>query len=552
METTQYITLHSQDGRPSLDPGFLRFGIDSNLRHVSHVEWLTMEVEPPPSEDRVVILEGNSRLHFSEGLDHFCAKLPLGEYTEADLLSALAAAMACASCVTGTGPSSLSRRPHNTYACRKQSGRVVISAVGVGGSSSNPGSPTLVRPFAVHVFDNVVKVRGLRPLNSMEAHVSFWWPGAAEPMAKGSVIEVCRPGQQPFVAQVLYAAGTAIMIRAFHALMPSVDVVEHDEWRIRPLGTTANMKSGLPRLLGLGMVDLVSWKPLRVVQSCLLPPPQEQQQQQQQQHRMLVGLQSPHGLMAGDRVQLDGYGESFLNGKEARVVASDVSDHHVEVAVDTCVVGQVPSGQALRFMVPCVAAEVDVVVDRVADVTMEGPVLLVHVEVRCDEPIVAVALRKDEWYPVRMLPPVPSVDWAASDAVHCRWGGGTSLVFSLQFRNAVGPETVVTRDAVVGPFKMALFHQRHVLLMRLRLGQHEGCGVVSLQPNNRRVFGRAQMRQGGFLTSAESACVGSCWFQPPLERVPYLEVAFLTYEGEVLPPGVLGAYSLLLKCQTAS
>lgn len=68
-----------------------------------------------------------------------------------------------------------------------------------------------------------------------------------------------------------------------------------------------------------------------------------------------MGLQGPHGLVAGNRVQLEGFGESFLNGKAASVVGG-LSDQYVEMVVDTSGVGQLPPGQTLRFVAPGVRA----------------------------------------------------------------------------------------------------------------------------------------------------------------------------------------------------
>ncbi len=264
MEATQYITLHSQDGQLTREPGFLRFGMDTNLRDVSCVEWLTMEAEPSHS-DAIVISNANSHLHFSEGLDLFCAKLPCGEYTEGSLLLALEAAMACARPVATT---TVAPSPTNVYSFHNQSGRLVVTARGS-------------KPFALHVFQDTVKILSLRPLNPLEAHVTFWSP-VPEPMAKGTAIEIARPGCHPFVAQVLYTVGTAMIIRCFHPHMPGHEVTADHRWIIRSMGGD----TGLPRLLGLGVTDLTSWTPLKLVQSSNVMMPGQ---------RLIVGVQSPHG-----------------------------------------------------------------------------------------------------------------------------------------------------------------------------------------------------------------------------------------------------------------
>jgi hypothetical protein len=545
----QHLTLNSQDGQPTNDPGFLRFDIDSSLCNVSSVEWLTMEVHPtsPTDADAVVVTPTNRHLHFSEDLDHFCATLPCGEYTEVHLLAAVEAAMACATpVVAGVAGAA----PQNTYRVRRHGTRVGVSTRGS-------------RPFALHVFHERLPIRSLRPLNSVDAHVTFWWR-EPEPVAKGAIVEIARPGGHPFRAHVLYTVGTAMMIRAFHPCLPDRDVPEDSQWTLCPIGGD----SGLPRLLGLGPKDLASWTPLSVAYASPVTGP----------NRMLVAVEQPHGLVEGDRLLLSGFEGSALNGKLA-AVERKVSEYHVEIAVDAIASGLLCPGQTVRFLVSSKGLEVCAAAKKVVLVAAGGSTFVFKVTLDTPSPSDSdwSSLHQDQWYPVQMLPPVPSPDWAHC-VVHCRremgvrCGSGLAntnatdrdvhdhhvsdnprcVLFSLHFRNKAGPEASVACNAVVAPCRTGLFHERHVLLMRLRLGMQEATGIVSLRPNNKHVFGRAQVRRDGFLSSTDHAVVGQCGFHPPLERVPFVEVAFLTHDGQVLPPGVVGPYSLLLRCRTTA
>jgi hypothetical protein len=53
----------------------------------------------------------------------------------------------------------------------------------------------------------------------------------------------------------------------------------------------------------------------------------------------------------------------------------------------------------------------------------------------------------------------------------------------------------------------------------------------------------------GFLTSTDHSVVGVAVFSAPLERVPFVDVSFLTSQGKPIPAHLLGEFSLLLQIE---
>jgi len=363
-------------------------------------------------------------------------------------------------------------------------------------------------------------------------------------MAKGCIVEILRPGQSSLVATVMYAIHTTVVLRSVAPLAHNHDNVTMDAdnpWTMKPVGCE---NDDLARLLGLGTKDLASWTPLPIVQSSGLRP----------DHRMVVGLGRRHGLMVGDPVVLDGFvGGSLVNGVPVRVERS-LSPYYVELSVTEKKLVLHDQNRVLRFFVRELMHEVTVVIIHAATARAsaeeeEMAAFTTMVEVEAAPAFKeSLGMKRGEWYAVQMLPPIPSMEWVDGN-VHCMWKGGNLLVFSVAVRESVGPNTCLIPMSVVGPLKMALFDQEQVVFLRLRLGPREVFGVVSLLANNRHVFGRAQLRRGPMLSATDLSVVGHCAFHPPLERVPYIEVAFLNADGHPLPPTALGNFSLLLRCQ---
>eukprot|EP00952_Eustigmatos_sp_NYUAD-ZCMA_P006882 29434-Eustigmatos_ZCMA.PRE.1 len=83
--------------------------------------------------------------------------------------------------------------------------------------------------------------------------------------------------------------------------------------------------------------------------------------------------------------------------------------------------------------------------------------------------------------------------------------------------------------------------------MRLRMGRTEAYGMTVVKPNNLSIFGRAQLRKGGLLTSTDHSVVGVWQFYPPVARVPFIDIALLGDDGTTIDPSRTGNYSILLR-----
>lgn len=525
-----HITLDSQDGVPTHEPGVLRFPIDSMLRHVSDVEWLTFEVQ---ANHALTIDATSDKLFFSEELRFFTAVLPHGSYTTESLQSAIQAAMACATDrEDGQGP-------RNRYKVRMlaDSNRVCIAADGT-------------VAFSLHNFQQLVKIRSFRRMGNDEAQITFLCL-LSEPMARGSIVEICRPSTSPTTAQVLHAVGTTILVKRLEGRELDQDVVEEAEgWTLRPVCHTTL----LPELLGLGDRDLRSSLPITIVASS--SPLLGKGITAFQKTLMHVGVDSPHGCVEGDKVRLDGFeGCMFLNGQEV-AVQEVVSEQQLALQVDASGLAQIPKDRPFRLAVgdkPFTFHPASTAALHAAENEFFTKLVVDRKDLSTFQSLHETT--KGSWNPVRLLPPVPSAEWSKGPVqvkteTSSKFPG--ILLLKCQYHHASASGAFIKRSAVVGAKKMNVLHRKSVLLMRLRMGMSEAYGVTSLRQNNVATFGRAQVKDGGCLTAADHSLVGYARFDPPLERVPFLEISFMTPQGVVVTPNILGEYSILLRCVAAS
>lgn len=491
-----YLTLDSRDAVPSPCPGsgVLRFPLASPLRHVSKVEWLTFE----SSGAHTISLDGES-LFFSEELRSFEAVVPQGLYTLDTLRGAVEAAMACAVArQDGQGPS-------NRYEVRMlpDSSRVCIAARGR-------------EAFAVHAFRESLAVQRLQRLVQGDWQVVFF-SAVHEPMARGSIVELCRPSAAATTtAQVLHASGTTVVVRRLEGPEMVDTSMSGDDWTIRPLSHT----TVLPELLGLGGKDHSSSERLPIVACSGLD-------------KFHVGTRGPHGLLPGDAVLVDGV--EGLCGTEA-VVDTVVSEQQVSLRVSMA--GGVPCKLTLAFQ------------GRVFELTAVPRVVAtekdeVTVEVEAASKALMNYVEEEQWVDVKMLPPYPSVEWGCGRVMARKGKDGRGLMFRLRLPHpCVTAQSCLTRMAVVGVKSMV--REKRVLLVRLWMGLTEAYGVSS---NRLKVFGRAQVKGDGVLTSTDHSVVGVAEFRPCLERASFVEVSFLTPQGQAIPVNILGEYSMLLRIE---
>ena len=536
-----YLNLDSQDGVWEGATGTMRFPLPSALRNVYELEWLAFEVQP---DHALTITDNTNSLYFSEDLVFFKAVLPCGSYTPERLQGAVESAMACAQEAHGNHH----RGPQNTYFVRLlvDSSRLCISSDGR-------------MPFAIHNFHEHVPVTSLRPLGADKAHVEVSTV-ESHPLARGALVELLHPALGPIQAQILHAVGRTLLVQCvqvqvqvqvqgreqgreqgqgtFDACLEDQSPEPHNQkWSLRAVGHD----SVLGDLLGLGPRDLPSNCPIKVLHSSNALCDQ-----------VHLGLEAPHGCVEGDVVVLDGFGGSFLNGQEVSV-RKVVSDQQLVVDVDVARLGAVKQ-RHLRFMAK--NREFSIVVEKWEFWKCQDSAFYVKAAVAAMEPWHALkeSVGQSGWHPVKMLAPIPSKEWARAD-VHVQCDASAQGL--LRWKCALPPthgtevEAVIKRHAVVGAKKMNLLHKKSVLLMRIRVGAvREPRGVLSLTTNPLEVFGRAQVREGGFMTSQDHSLVGRTFFDPPLERVPFMDVSFCTAQGCPVHPNILGDFSLLLRCLT--
>lgn len=528
-----HITLDSQEGVPTPERGGLRFAIDSVLRNISSIEWLTFEVQ---ENHALTIDEGSNALYFSEDLRCFKATLPHGSYTCPSLHAAIETAMCCATDVVDPSNDG----PRNGYKVRllQDSSRLCISS---------DGSVA----FALHNFQDMLRIRSLRRLGPNDAQITVLHHDT-EPLARGSLLNMYRPGLPSVRVQVQHAVGHVVLVHWSDG--GAVDIsdinTEEEGWTMQAIaqGTT------LPELLGLGPKDLRSNLPIPVVHSS--SPLMGNTGTPVDKKTMHVGVAFPHGCVEGDYVSLDGFEGGFLNGQRVRV-DKVVSEQQMVVQVDARNLASFPRDQVLRFAIED-DKDYTCQVQHATVVQAQENTVMIHVNF--NEKLASTSSSQGKWRRAKMLPPVPCKEWVKGQVdVKETMKGGTSrkeetgaLTFRFAYRHTPSPEACIKRNAVVGMKKMNLLHNQSVLLMRLRVGMTEAYGITVLRSNNLRLFGRAQMKQSGFLASNDHSLVGKSSFHPPLERTSFLDVTFLTPQGTVVHPSVLGEYSLLLRIRASS
>ena len=533
MRTARYVTLDSQAGSPVGDrTDAVRFHLPSPLRGVASVRWLSFEVQ----QDHALSLRpGSNALYFSEGLAVYRAELPTGSYTKDTLQGAIEAAMACAAAIEGE-PVAV----QNTYAVSvlPDSARVCIASDGF-------------QPFALHTFRAAVRLQSLRLVvtDPAEAHATLLWP-EPEPMARGALVDIFCPRQAPVRAQVLHALGQMLHVRAlrgrpFEEGVSAAAAVGDAE--LRPV----SHDTALPELLGLGTRDLAS--DLAVPIASLSSPFSGGRQHPPHRRPMHVGLRRAHGCLPGDVVRLENLGPGLPSGKA--VVQRVISEQQLELGVDLSYLGD--GWEAVSLDGGGGGGGESWPVARSAIVGLGA------YELTCKLHFAEGFVQKDtcklppDWRPVSLRDPVPSAEWKAYP-VHARRGPAADVLL-LRLRippRAAARDALLRRSCVVAPRRMNLLHKKSVLLLRLFMeGRTEAGGVVVVAlpggPAPIQTFGRAQMRPSGFLTADGLALVGASRFDPPLERVAFLDAVFLTAQGVAMPPDALGDYSLLLEIVAA-
>ena len=433
-------------------------------------------------------LDTEERLYFSEDLRFFEAVVPRGCYTMDSLRVAVEGAMQSARCMhDGQGVA-------NSYEIKllPDSKRVCIA-----------GSGDV--PFVIHLFHESVDIPHLQRIGGGHWKATFLC-SEISPILRGNVVEFFHPSTTPTKAQVLHAMGNSVVIRR----LEGPEIFDGEKWTMRPWCRS----SLLSELLGLPAVDQISSMKVPVL-SC---------------HgfgQLMVSTKGLHGLGKGDRVILDGI--EGLMGSEARVTEVK-SEQQVTLLMENFL----PKG---KLTVSCRG--------EVVEVDGEPQIL----EVKGNEVVMRLDFlgKKlgDEWVSVKLLPPFPWEICTRAKAFAKQ--ANQSFVIKL-----VMPPPVVTLDAsltrmaVVG-VKTMIFDKR-VLLMRLWLALTEAFGVST---NRVSVFGRAQVKEGGFLTSADHSLVGTAEFHPPLEKVAFVDVGFSTSTSpdKPVPLHLLGEYSMLLRIQ---
>ena len=524
-----YVTLDSQDGECASD--FLRFPIDSEFRHVTEVEWLTFEI---PYNHALTIDSSSDTLFFTEELKFFKAQLPHGPYTCTSLCKALEAAMSCATNVLAPDGEGLVK---NRYTVRilEDSSRLSISSDG--GVA-----------FAIHTYKQMLKIRSLRRLGTDHTvQITAAHHLQSPPMVRGSVLQVFVPGKLPVMVQILHAVGDVLLVQcvdkidAFDRDVSS----EEDGWTVQAICR----ETALPELLGIGTTDLRSSQPIRVNSSS--SPLLGTASTSVTEKRMHLGLAYPHGCVEGDVVEMNGFEGAFLNGQMARVTTV-VSEQQLVVQVDTSRMGAFSKNQHLRLSVR--GKEYSLRVQESTLVAAEENAFCVRVTVDRGDAKSLLEMKANEATLARMLPPVPIRDWILGQVTVLTEISktGARLLLRCPYAHTSSPNASIKRNSVVGPKQMGFLHKKSVLFMRLRLGTKEAYGVVSLTSNNRHVFGRAQMKDGAFLASSDHSLIGNAKFDPPLERVRFLDIAFETPQGGLVHPNLLGDFSMLLRLSSAS
>lgn len=528
----QYVSLSSRDGISTPIPGVLRYEIDSALRNLTYVEWCSFETSQK-DDDGFTIDSTCNKLYFSEGMRFFKAILPCGSYTNDNITTALESALTCAIKVAGEANNTTdTHRPHNKYHVKVlESGRLCVSSNGT-------------VPFTVHIFKGVLNIQKLVRNGRWQAQIYFSCPEEdTEPISRGNMLEIFRPSKPPILVQVIHGTENILLVQ-FYTEEDFRDDVEFSGWTLSPVGNDTT----LPELLGLGEKDLNSTKSIQVVHSSSPFSSCPSDVAVNPKTTMHLGVASPHGCVEKDSITLDGFG-GFLNGQRADV-ARIISEQQLIVSIDTSrLVDFCPNGP-LRFSHRNKDYVIHVKTVMKAEISVnEVSVCMQITSSNCIERLAVDADKK--WISIRLFGPVPCVDWLQAGRQIGLKIDGNRVYLRCQFAHPSLHDACIKRNAVVGTKKVDR-SRNNVLLMRLAVGRTEARGVVALkQKNNLHAFGRAQMCQNGGLLDA-NALVGTSYFTPPLEKVEFMEVCFMTPQGRVVLPGILGEYSLLLRCMVSS
>ena len=516
--TEVLLNLDSRDSDLTPERGVSRFYIDGGLKNVRHIEWLAFET-PQYNPQSVVIDAQCDTLYFSEDLQPFKATLPHGAYTHQSLPNALESAMACA---TSTD---FGERPRNQYRAQvlPDSGRLAIRT-----TTRTTGG------FVVHTFQGLLKIHSFRWMNGgREAQLTVLHND--QPVGRGNIMDLFRPSLSPMRVQVLHALRNMLLVRIVGtATNHDVNVVV-EEWTLRPVATDTL----LPQMLGLGDYDMQSSRPMNVI-SCSNPFDSSLNVAIREK-RMHLGLSGPHGCVKGDVVTLDGFqgGGIFMNGQKAAIVEV-ISEQQLILQIDASSLGAFPPHQPLQCVFPPQHVPVNIAVGKVLRVEAHDNTVIVTFEKKESNEFT----QKGPWKPVRLLGPVPWRGWSEDNRIFFKAHGNEIMLRYAVHVDIHAGTSSMQRSAVVGLSKVNL-QRPSVLLMRLRLGRTEAGGVLTLKKNNMHVFGRVQRMFG------PESLVGKSTFDPPLEKVPYVEVCFLTSQGEVVFPHMVGDFSLLLRCMAS-
>lgn len=573
MPWTQYLSLSSRDANLVLIQSSrqrYRFVLDCALVSVDMVELITMELQ---QRTMTVSEDSGNVLFFSEDVDPdhgplitYRAVLPCGTYRQDTLWSSLEASMACAQPVFPVSPALYA--PLNQYTFRPLQ------------TDSHPHmvltSNGRVR-YQVHTCSDKLTVQSLE-LREDEGvlDIRFLSPHPY-PLARGAVVDLVHPLAPSVRSHVVRCSGPfavhvalpgASAPAAAPAAAPAKHFPDDDRWTLIPLSAGASIHP----LLGFPDSDVGGGTrvPIQSISSPLAGPGPVLAKDAH--HRTLVvATMEPHGCHVGDTVLFAGLFKHFLETRMARVVCV-LSEYHVSLEYDTAflvdgpghlevvVSGEAETGadtQVLRIQehtlkkigdnvlwVACVCQDGDRATGNVGDWVSILPRSSFHV---CPELLVA---------PCRLVE--MSVDGASFTLEF----GYSQLHQPPQTSSSVGAHLVrVAGDGVpttyVGTKKMDCLRNRRVVHMRLWMGASECTGVVvckNQRSHDVGTFARAQLKPCGpdqqtlFLTRADDSAIGwSVLAHAPIQKVAYLDMEFLSEEGEVLDKSQIGDWSLLLR-----
>ncbi len=538
-----------------------RFLLDTPVAAVEMVELVTLELQPRT----LSIGKDGNVLYFSEEVENgtlttFRAVLPCGTYQHETLWPALEASMRCAQPVYPIEAAAGS--PLNTYAFRPLHGgnRHRLALVSDGRV-----------PYNLHTCRTKLAVQGVA-LDEATGHlaVHFLSPHPY-PLARGAVVDMYHPQVSAVRSRVLGAPEPyGVLVEAMPNLVRRQYLPDDDLWTIVPLSARASIHP----MLGFDDQDLASGTKVRL-QS--LSSPLAATGPTPHQRPLVLATLDPHGCSAGDVVMLINLPGTFL--EEAAVTVVDVpSEHHLNAHVDVSPLVQFPAPFTLVVECPpgTTAPPLRIPIANAFVAKTPAPPNVLHVEMEMQaehETLPEGLCRGAQLRIVGGLGPdcaLPSVEWERAVCEVVDVDPRTPPSFTVAFAYPVNrlrvPEhgapqphlvRVAAENAVpttfVGRRKMDFIRNRRVIYLRLWLGMSECAGIVICKnTHDISIFGRAQLRgppslETCFLSRADDSAIGSTVFSKCIAKVPFIEVEFVSEDGEALDVGQVGEWSMLLR-----